>query len=163
MTDKLLPCPFCGDRMEIDGTIIRHRKTPKCVIAYQAWDATMIDDWNRRTSPPSPILGDIEDRLFQQMTEAAVESKWLPPHLIMNEWVEIVCTFLRDGPSPEMIAEPIGKKLAGVIRKLNALHHAFDMKGANSTTMLRAINTLSRMASEKPTSPPEMRARGSDE
>lgn len=37
------------------------------------------------------------------------------------------------------------KKLAGVIRKLQALHHAFDMKGANSTTMLRAINTLSTM------------------
>lgn len=39
--------------------------------------------------------------------------------------------------------EPIDKKIAGVIRKLHALHHAFNMRGANSTTMLRAINTLS--------------------
>lgn len=49
-------------------------------------------------------------------------------------------------PQSQMMGEePLDKKLAGVIRKLHALHHAFDMKGTNSVTMLRAINTLSVM------------------
>lgn len=54
----------------------------------------------------------------------------------MECWVAVV--------DPET-NEAIDKKLAGVIRKLHALYNAFNMRGANATTMLRAINTLSTM------------------
>jgi len=37
-------------------------------------------------------------------------------------------------------------KIDGVIRKLTELKRAFDMKGANATTMERAINTLRDMS-----------------
>lgn len=49
--------------------------------------------------------------------------------------------------------EPLDRKIAGVIRKLHALHHAFDMKGTNSITMLRAINTLSVLENRSKTPP----------
>jgi hypothetical protein len=42
--------------------------------------------------------------------------------------------------------EPLDRQVAGMIRKLDALRHAFDMKGANATTITRVINTLSTMA-----------------
>jgi hypothetical protein len=54
MTDKFLPCPFCGDRMEIRGTIIRHRINTDCAISFQAWDESAIDSWNRRDPAPQP-------------------------------------------------------------------------------------------------------------
>lgn len=59
------------------------------------------------------------------------------------DYDRLIRSALRFPPEP---VEGDGKdKIAGMIRKLDALRIAFNMKGANATTILRVINTLSSM------------------
>jgi hypothetical protein len=78
MTDiekTLLPCPFCGDAMEISGTIIRHRKKTGCVINLQAWDESAVADWNKRSE--AAALRDRIATLEKALEPFAVEGdKW---------------------------------------------------------------------------------------
>ncbi|EYR81791.1 hypothetical protein [Shinella sp. DD12] len=44
--------------------------------------------------------------------------------------------------------QTLSEKLDGVVRKLTAVRLAFDMKGTNNVTMLRAINTISTLKNQ---------------
>lgn len=76
MTDsaKLLPCPFCGDPMELHFDTIRHVTQGACPIAVNAWSDSAVTAWNTRSlSAPTPTeVGDHEDLASDERWNAGV-------------------------------------------------------------------------------------------
>lgn len=49
----LLPCPFCGDGMQIRHGTIRHVQPGDCIVGQLAFDASWAYRMNRRANRPS--------------------------------------------------------------------------------------------------------------
>lgn len=159
MTDKLLPCPFCGDPMEIDSTIIRHRGTPKCVIAYQAWDESMIDAWNRRTPAPTPNVVVVWTSQYQLDEALNCGVGFIYAEEGKPEKADIPLMRLADGgpapsgnlplfgelPSPSPFTRKVGHTAADLVAKIAQVSTAVALQ-ANEPAMEMAGQIISILA-----------------
>ncbi len=67
----LLPCPFCGDPMELQHTVIRHTEyVADCPISKMSMDSLYRDRWNRRSPAPAPAETE-EDRALANFDKIA--------------------------------------------------------------------------------------------
>lgn len=96
MTDKLLPCPFCGSSAHIERVGDRRQSTiyqcDNCSCSLETgeeWDHGR--DWNRRAEIPAPVSNVEGARYipvgFQWRGRASADDLWSP-------W--------RDGPCPAL-------------------------------------------------------------
>lgn len=94
----LLPCPFCGDPMELQHTVIRHTEyVADCPISKMSMDSLYRDRWNRRSPAPAPAETE-EDRAlanFDKIKDSFFASNdamlSAPAEGVTDEMVERAC------------------------------------------------------------------------
>lgn len=77
----LLPCPFCGDPMELQHTVIRHTEyVADCPISKMSMDSLYRDRWNRRSPAPAPAETE-EDRALANFDK--IKDSFFASHDVM--------------------------------------------------------------------------------
>lgn len=106
--DMVLHCPACGTQ-HIDApdgvwTNPPHRShlCHHCSHIWRPADVAtngVASIQTRGKDDVNTLFFDLEKIAWGAIRKAASESKWLPPEYFMNDWVNDVERFLRDGPA----------------------------------------------------------------